>query len=126
MDVYVVDDDPDVRDMLRLVLEDAGYHVVEVANGAAAPDILRSAKNPSVVLLDLKMLHDGVTVLEAVAGDVPLLCRHAYIVVSADIRGIQAARPLFDRVGATVLHKPFELDDLLALVADAASRLQAA
>ncbi|MGZ6375450.1 MAG: response regulator [Ktedonobacterales bacterium] len=126
MDVCVVDDDPDFRTMLGLVLSDAGYHVIEVADGKVAPDVLRSHDDPCIVLLDLKMLHNGVTVLEAVAANPTVLGRHAYILISGDYRGIEAARPLYDRAGATILRKPFDLDDLLALVADAASRLQLA
>ncbi|MGZ3664379.1 MAG: response regulator [Ktedonobacterales bacterium] len=126
MDVCVVDDDPDFRTMLGLVLSDAGYHVIEVTDGKVAPDVLRSHDDPCIVLLDLKMLHNGVTVLEAVAANPTVLGRHAYILISGDYRGIEAARPLYDRAGATILRKPFDLDDLLALVADAASRLQSA
>jgi two-component system nitrogen regulation response regulator NtrX len=124
MDVYVVDDNPDMRDVLRLVLSDEGYHVIDVADGSAAPDILRNSADPCIVLLDLKMLHDGVTVLEAVADDLMVLGRHAYILMSGDHHGLEAASALFKRLGATVLRKPFDLDDLVALVANAASRLQ--
>jgi hypothetical protein len=49
---------------------------------------------------------------------------HTELLAIFDIRVRLCPRPLFDRVGATVLHKPFDLEDLLALVADVASRLQ--
>jgi CheY-like chemotaxis protein len=52
--LLVVDDDPAVRDLLRRVLEPAGYSVVEAANGRVALDRLREI-SPSVVLLDLMM-----------------------------------------------------------------------
>src|SRR5690349_13679411 len=50
--VIVADDDPDVRDALRLILEDAGYSVVEAADGIEAMDALHVSL-PSVVLLDV-------------------------------------------------------------------------
>jgi len=53
--VLVVDDDPDIRDSLREVLEDEGYTVSSVANGREALDYLRSGKRPCVILLDLMM-----------------------------------------------------------------------
>jgi CheY-like chemotaxis protein len=54
--ILVVDDDPDIRDSLREVLEDEGYKVSCVANGREALDYLRSdAPRPCVILLDLMM-----------------------------------------------------------------------
>ena len=54
--VLVVDDDADIRDSLREVLEDEGYEVTCVANGREALDFLRSdSPQPCVILLDLMM-----------------------------------------------------------------------
>ena len=53
--ILVVDDDPDIRDSLREVLEDEGYNTVCVANGREALNYLRSGKRPCVILLDLMM-----------------------------------------------------------------------
>jgi len=52
--VLVVDDDDNVRQLLRRMLEPEGYTVVEAENGRAALERLREAI-PSVVLLDLMM-----------------------------------------------------------------------
>jgi CheY-like chemotaxis protein len=52
--VLVVDDDAELRALLRRMLEPAGYRVVEADNGRAALDRLRDV-TPSVVLLDLMM-----------------------------------------------------------------------
>jgi CheY-like chemotaxis protein len=52
--VLVVDDDDNVRQLLRRMLEPEGYTVVEAENGRAALERLREA-TPSVVLLDLMM-----------------------------------------------------------------------
>ena len=52
--VLVVDDDPEVRGLLRRMLEPAGHAVVEAENGRVALERLREVK-PSVVLLDLMM-----------------------------------------------------------------------
>jgi CheY-like chemotaxis protein len=52
----VVDDDPDIRDSLREVLEDEGYDVSCVGNGREALDHLQAASpRPCVILLDLMM-----------------------------------------------------------------------
>lgn len=54
--ILVVDDDPDIRDSLREVLEDEGYGVSCVSNGREALQYLKSASTqPCVILLDLMM-----------------------------------------------------------------------
>jgi CheY-like chemotaxis protein len=54
--ILVVDDDPDIRDSLREVLEDEGYPVSCVSNGREALDYLKSKQpRPCVILLDLMM-----------------------------------------------------------------------
>ena len=52
--VLVVDDDHEVRRLLRRMLEPEGYTVVEAENGRAALAHLRDGA-PSVILLDLMM-----------------------------------------------------------------------
>jgi CheY-like chemotaxis protein len=55
--ILVVDDDPDIRDSLREVLEDEGYEVSCVGNGREVLDFLRreGQPRPCVILLDLMM-----------------------------------------------------------------------
>ena len=54
--ILVVDDDQDIRDSLREVLEDEGYEVACVSNGREALDYLKAAPTkPCVILLDLMM-----------------------------------------------------------------------
>jgi signal transduction histidine kinase/CheY-like chemotaxis protein len=52
--VLVVDDDAALRELMRRVLEGAGYTVVEAENGRVALERLR-AVSPGVILLDLMM-----------------------------------------------------------------------
>jgi len=52
--VLVVDDDAEVRQLFRRILEPEGYAVVEAENGRAALERLRDV-SPSVILLDLMM-----------------------------------------------------------------------
>jgi CheY-like chemotaxis protein len=53
--ILVVDDDPDIRDSLKEVLEDEGYTVNCVANGREALEYLHRSPRPCVILLDLMM-----------------------------------------------------------------------
>jgi CheY-like chemotaxis protein len=52
--ILVVDDEPDIREFLRNLLEDEGYRVREAENGIAAMEQVRKEK-PDLVLLDLQM-----------------------------------------------------------------------
>jgi DNA-binding response OmpR family regulator len=52
--VFVVDDEPDIRDSVRTVLEQEGYAVVTAENG---PQFIEKARKsvPDLVLLDIMM-----------------------------------------------------------------------
>jgi PAS domain S-box-containing protein len=65
--VLVVDDDPDVRAVVKSTLEDAGIRAAEAVNGEDALDWLAEHPAPSLVLLDLMMPKmDGFEFLERV------------------------------------------------------------
>ncbi|MBZ5712704.1 response regulator [Nannocystis pusilla] len=67
--VLVVDDEPDVRELLRRLAERAQWSVREAANGREAIDALRSAI-PDVVLLDLMMPEvDGFEVIQTMRAE---------------------------------------------------------
>jgi DNA-binding response OmpR family regulator len=62
-DVLIVDDDGSIRTMLAFVFDDAGYRVVEAADGREALEVLRT-EPPALMVLDLMMPDvDGVAVL---------------------------------------------------------------
>ena len=57
--ILVIDDDESIRDFTHTALADAGYDVVEAADGAVALDLLGTSR-PDVILLDMLMpLMDG-------------------------------------------------------------------
>ncbi len=65
--VLVIDDDPDVRAMVKATVDDVGMDATTVANGQAALDWLASHPQPVLVLLDLMMSKmDGFEFLERV------------------------------------------------------------
>ncbi len=56
--ILVVDDEPDVREAIRMQLETANYNVLEAENGEEAIKVLRSADNMvnvGVILCDIRM-----------------------------------------------------------------------
>jgi CheY-like chemotaxis protein len=64
--VLTVDDEPEIRTVLRELLEDSGASVLEASSGGEALEIL-SQQNVNVVISDLRMPGiDGVTLLKAI------------------------------------------------------------
>lgn len=125
--VLVVDDDPDIRASLVVLLQDAGYAVYEAPDGKPALQRLRQSSERLVVLLDMQMPGvDGVAVLEAVAAHHELATRHAYIVMSAHAGRTLPLKmaTLLIELQAPILAKPFDIDDVLVAVHVAEQRLE--
>jgi two-component system, chemotaxis family, chemotaxis protein CheY len=53
--ILIVEDDDDLRSVLRQALEDEGYAVVDACDGRRALDLLSLGPLPDVILLDLMM-----------------------------------------------------------------------
>lgn len=121
----VVDDDQDSRGVLRIILEDAGYAVLEAADGMQAIEALRASASSLVVVLDLDLPRlDGVGVLQAVAQDAQLSGRHVFILLTAVAqKRYKAAEAVCATLSVPFMLKPFDLDALLDMVAEAADRL---
>lgn len=112
--VLVVEDDMDVREMLRTILETEGYETVVAANGAEALEAMQQ-RTPCVVLLDLMMpVMDGWTFRQRQLAtpefaDVPVICLTAVYDPQAASHALRAP----------CLHKPVEMDALLDRVEQA-------
>jgi DNA-binding response OmpR family regulator len=65
--ILVVDDQPDIRQLLRNVLQHRGYDVMTAEGASAALEILKLDAMPDVILLDVQMPHvDGWGALSAI------------------------------------------------------------
>jgi len=115
--VLVVEDDPDLREMVQWFLEEEGFIVETAGDGKEALDCA-IANKPSVVLLDITLpVIDGYGVaagLHKVYGDhLPILT------MTADGHAAEKA----GKIGAIgCLSKPFELEDLVDAVRAALER----
>jgi CheY-like chemotaxis protein len=108
--VLVVDDEPVLRAIVREILDEEGYAVIEAADGRVALEIMESAR-PDLVLMDVMM--PGVDGREAYRRlrshpehrDVPVIMMSAAIQphgLDPSIAGFMA--------------KPFDLNQLVELV----------
>ena len=113
--VLVVDDEPDVRLIARVVLSAAGFEVQEVGSGEAALAVLEGGNPPDVVLLDVRMPGlDGWEVLRRLRSD-PTSAELPVVVFTADLGARSEARTELDD-GDLFVTKPFQPDELLDVV----------
>jgi CheY-like chemotaxis protein len=108
--ILIVDDDPAIRATISEVLGDEGYTVTTATNGAEGLDAVAGTL-PALVLLDRRMpVLDGwgfARTLKERGVSLPI------VVMTA----AQDARRWSQEIGAaSVLAKPFELDELLQVV----------
>ncbi len=111
--ILVVDDEPDIRTLVREILEDEDYSVATAENGATARNALRD-RRPDLVLLDIWMPDiDGITLLKEWAEDDGLPCP----VIMMSGHGTVETAVEATRYGAyDFLEKPLSLAKLLLTV----------
>jgi DNA-binding response OmpR family regulator len=106
--VLIVDDEPDVRQLLYDFLSSRGYDVVLAAGGLQAIDVLEREK-PDLVLLDVAMPGmDGVETLGRIAANDPPV-RVIMVTANADI-GLTSR--LLAMGAVDYIPKPFDLEYL--------------
>ncbi len=121
-DILIVDDEPDIRNLLAGILSDEGYAVREAANADAAYGAL-AARAPQLVILDVWLegsKEDGLQILARIKkdyADVPVLMISGHGTVKMAVTAIKQGA--FD-----FLEKPFESDRLLLLVARVLENVQ--
>jgi CheY-like chemotaxis protein len=123
--VLVVDDDGDLRLLLRAFLEDLGYSVLEAGDGLEALEILRSLDGEAVVVLaDYWMPNmDGAELLRSILQDAALAYRHACALMTACAGWLPLPlRELLAQHDVQILAKPFRLAELEEIVRRCAAR----
>lgn len=104
--IVVIEDDDDIRQVIRVYLELEGYEVFTASNGRHGLDLLTQIPRPGLIFLDLMMpVMNGWQFVDLLHAD-PALATIPVIVITADtstVRSIRAER---------VIHKPFDPDVL--------------
>ena len=110
--IYVVDDDPGIRDLLSEYLAGQGFEVV-CAEGGAALDALLEKARPDLLVLDLMMPgEDGLSIARRMKGQAG-----APPVIMLSAKGEDIDRIVGLEVGADdYLPKPFNPRELLARI----------
>ena len=117
--ILIVDDDPDIRNVLSLLLKDS-YFVAEAADGAEAVNYIKANPDTDLVVLDVMM--PGMDGLETCAklrefSNAPVL----FLTAKSAERDRVAA---YQRGGDDFLSKPFSQAELLAKISSLLRRYQ--
>ena len=105
--ILVVDDEPAIRDLVSVLLEDAGYTVCSAPDGLAAMEAV-ARESPDLVVTDLYMPRlDGLGLIAWLRREWP----HLPIVV------LSAALRVSPPPGVPFVPKPLDVQTLLAVIA---------
>jgi len=91
--ILVVDDEKNIRLLLKEELQDEGYDVIMAENGADALEMIQK-EVPDLVTLDIKMPgEDGLSILRKIREieyDLPVIICSAYSVYKTDFSAVAA------------------------------------
>ena len=118
-EILIVDDEPDIRSLISLTLEDEGFSTVQAANAKQARDIV-STRLPSCAILDIWMRDsdmDGLELLswcKEIYPDMPILMISGHGTISTAVEAIRNGAYEF-------VEKPFKAERLILTVRRAVS-----
>ena len=114
--ILVIDDEEDVREVMRLHLEGARYEILEAENGEVGINILRSADNKGKVCAILCDIHmpkvngaECVDFIQKEAPEIPVVMVTGYPVIELE-------NSFLNKGVKDYLVKPVEKEKLLAVV----------
>ena len=110
--ILAVDDEPDLRSLLRILLKNRGYEVLEAASGTEAVELVRSEPRIDLVIMDIMM--PGLNGVEACAeirkfSTVPML----FLTAKSQLADKAEA---YASGGDDYLAKPFSQNELMMKV----------
>ncbi len=122
--VMVVDDDPAIRKLIRLLLENVGYDVIEAEDGQDAINLLRSGENLMVVdtiITDLNMPKvDGYGAIAYFQKEYPSIS----LIVLTGIADLEVVTSFMGRGIINYLVKPVDAKKLTVSLAHAIAQRQ--
>ncbi len=112
--LLLADDESDLREILRLGFEDAGWVVLEAENGKKAFDIFNS-QHVDAIITDIRMPGgSGIQLLEKVKS----LNKNVPVLVLTGFTDVLEQEAL-DKGALHIIKKPFDLEMVYALVEEA-------
>jgi len=103
--ILVVDDEPDLRYLLRRILERADHEVIDAGHGAAALDVVHRSRLDLIVTDMMMPVMDGAELIRRLRAD-PTTARIPILAATGDVQLAGGAD--------AVLTKPYRPSELLA------------
>jgi len=116
--ILVVDDEPDICGLFKLILEKEGYEVATITDPTKTVDTLKAGEFHLVILDMMMPVMDGTQVLEAIRKvdtDVAVVVATAYPNVDTAVASLKAS-------ASDYVRKPIEPDKLLETVRNALAK----
>lgn len=118
--ILIIDDDPDVRKLIRIILENFGYDVLAAGDGQQAINLLTSGETPLMVdtiITDLSMpnVNDGSEAITFFLQEFPRIP----IIILTGISDMDLATAFMQKGIGHYLVKPVDVRQLLASVGQA-------
>ncbi len=108
--LLVIEDDPDTRGALSVMLTSAGYDVVAVADAEEAVDLLTRGLRPRLIVADLRLPGiSGTDLLRYIQNDHELRVIPRIIVTASRREEVTVSAD-------AIFHKPCDLNDVLEAV----------
>jgi DNA-binding response OmpR family regulator len=109
--IWIVEDDPSIKEAIKIILEEEGYKTVTFENGEGVRKLLSFGKeSPNLILLDILLgEEDGKEICKELKNkfDIPIVLMSANNFTDKDIKNSMAD---------SYLRKPFDLNTLVRTV----------
>jgi CheY-like chemotaxis protein len=121
--LLIVDDEFAIADLLEMVLVDEGYQVLKAGNGQQGLERLAEGPRPDLVISDFMMpILDGVGLMRAMRANVTQRDIPCIVMSSMPEENLRSRIDGY----AGFVRKPFQLDEVVALVATVLKHLSTA
>ncbi len=121
-DILIIDDEEDIRNLVKGILEDEGYQTRAAANAKEAYEEIKKSE-PSLIVLDIWLRdseQDGMEILESVKQDHPNLP----VVMISGHGTIETAVKAIQKGAYDFIEKPFKTDRLIMMIERALENAQ--
>jgi len=122
--ILIIEDDLDIKDILKLQLEQGGHQVIEASNGEEGIDLMKKGSNllqVGLVITDIRMPKvNGIEAIDYIRANAPSIP----IMVVTGYPDMELAISLLEKGVKDFLVKPVEKDALLSKVSAVLSSKQ--